>query len=245
MSIKLDNFKILICTPCYGGMCTEGYMMSIVKLMAEFSKRNITAAIKTIGNESLISRARNALASDFLRSDFTHLLFIDSDIEFEPIQVFRLLIHNKSISCAAYPIKNINYDKIAHLQPKNSDDIKKHGIEYATHIHNPDIKNGWFKTKYAATGFLLISHNVFERILHKNPDIRYNNQVKGYGMVELYEFFPVGIDKDTREYLSEDYYFSKLAINTGFDIWCDAKSKLTHIGTHKFEGDLNNYLQRR
>ena len=77
MALNLTNVKLLICTPCYGGMCTEGNMMSIVKLMAELSNKGITAAVKTIGNESLISRARNALSSDFLRSDFTNIASFD------------------------------------------------------------------------------------------------------------------------------------------------------------------------
>tara|TARA_B100000073_G_C23699735_1_gene559814 strand:- start:43 stop:813 length:771 start_codon:yes stop_codon:yes gene_type:complete len=250
MALNLTNVKLLICTPCYGGMCTEGYMMSIVKLMAELSNKGITAAVKTIGNESLISRARNALSSDFLRSDFTHLLFIDSDIEFEPIQVLRLLINDKPISCAAYPIKNINYRKIGynlHTKPDKLSDpeyIKSSSVEFATHIKNPEVKKGWFKTEYAATGFLLIKNHVFQKILQDNPQIRYRNEVSGYGSNELFEFFPVGIDPETRHYLSEDYYFSKLAIKSGFDIWCDAKSKLNHIGTHKYEGDLNKYLTK-
>ena len=247
MSNSLKNVKLLICTPCYGGMCAEGYMMSIVKLMAELNSKNITAAIRTIGNESLISRARNALASEFTKSDFTHLLFIDSDIEFEPIQVLRLLINNKPISCGAYPIKHINYDKITNnvsTRPEKIDSkfVKDSGIEFATHIKYPEVKNGWFKTDYAATGFLLIKKNVFTKILSDNPQIVYKNEVGGYGSTEFFEFFPVGIDPDTRQYLSEDYYFSKLARQSGFDIWCDSKSKLNHIGTHKYEGDLHKYL---
>jgi len=248
MAKVLKGARILICTPCYGGMCTEGYMMSIVKLMAELSKRNITAAINTIGNESLISRARNSMASGFLRSDFTHLLFIDSDIEFEPDQVLRLLIANKDIACGAYPIKAVNYENISRQvsmnieKISNPDFIKSFGVEYATHIRNPELVNGWFKTDYAATGFLLVKHNVFERILQENPNIRYFNQVDGYNANEMFEFFPVGVDPETRQYLSEDYYFSKLARNAKFDIWCDGKSKLNHIGTSKFQGDLHKYF---
>lgn len=250
MAASLNNVKLLICTPCYGGMCSEGYMMSIIKLLAELNNKNITFAVKTIGNESLISRARNALSSEFLMSDFTHLLFIDSDIEFEPIQVLRLLINNKPISCGAYPVKNINYDRISYNLQKNPDRIKdidyikSSGVEFATHIKNPDLKNGWFKTEYAATGFLLIKKHVFEKILKDNPNISYRNEVQGYGMTEFFEFFPVGIDPDTRQYLSEDYYFSKLARKSNFDIWCDGKSKLNHIGSHKHVGDLHKYLQQ-
>jgi hypothetical protein len=35
-------------------------------------------------NESLITRARNYLVDEFIRSGYTHLLFIDSDILYDP-----------------------------------------------------------------------------------------------------------------------------------------------------------------
>ena len=38
------------------------------------------AKIRCLANDSLIPRARNTLTADFLATDCTHLLFIDSDI---------------------------------------------------------------------------------------------------------------------------------------------------------------------
>ena len=58
--------KILIGTPCYGGMITEGYMISIINLMSRLREMDIPVAIKTIGNESLITRARNSIVAEFL-----------------------------------------------------------------------------------------------------------------------------------------------------------------------------------
>ena len=222
--INFNNIKLFIATPCYGGMCTEGYLQSILQLVRQLSDKGVTIALQTIGNESLISRARNSLATKFLYSEFTHLLFIDSDIEFTPIQVLRLLVYDKAISCGAYPLKSSTK------------------LSYATHISNPKIEKGWFKTDYAATGFLLVKKFVLEKIMKKYPEKQYINQVAGYNFTHAFEFFPVGIDPNTKQYLSEDYYFSKLAKSCGFTIWCDAKSKLTHIGTHKFKGDLQLYL---
>jgi hypothetical protein len=52
-------------------------------------------------NESLIRRARNYLVDEFLnRSDATHLLFIDSDIHFNPQDVVALLALDKDVAGA-------------------------------------------------------------------------------------------------------------------------------------------------
>lgn len=42
-------------------------------------------------NESLITRARNYCADEFMRSDCTHLMFIDSDIGFNANDVIAML----------------------------------------------------------------------------------------------------------------------------------------------------------
>ena len=85
LQINLDEMrksKFFIATPCYGGALTEPYFRSVVKMMTFFNGHRIPLAFGTIANESLVTRARNVLLAYFLASDYTHLMFIDADIEF-------------------------------------------------------------------------------------------------------------------------------------------------------------------
>ena len=83
--------KLFIATPCYGGMITADYFKSCLQLAALASTKKVELQFGTIGNESLVTRARNTLVQLFMDGDYTHLMFIDADISFDPESIFRML----------------------------------------------------------------------------------------------------------------------------------------------------------
>ena len=69
--------RVLIGTPAYGGMVHLDYLNSI----SEYYRSGIPFSISAIGNESLITRARNAILSRFhADTRYSHLLFLDADV---------------------------------------------------------------------------------------------------------------------------------------------------------------------
>ena len=79
---ELKKKKLFIATPMYGGMAHGLYVKSCLDLQTTFSKYGIETKFSFLFNESLITRARNYLVDEFLRTDYTHMLFIDSDIHY-------------------------------------------------------------------------------------------------------------------------------------------------------------------
>ena len=100
--------KIFIATPMYGGIAKNNYTISLQNLIVKLSQRGHSIATTTIGNESLITRARNTLAHKFMVSDFDALLFIDADHGWDSDDVVRMIESGKDFIGAIYPMKGIN-----------------------------------------------------------------------------------------------------------------------------------------
>ena len=108
-----SSVKVLVATPCYGGMVSAEYMRSMCGLVSSFIKTGVQHEVRTISNDSLVTRARACLLSCFLSDpQATHLLFIDADITFNAKSVYRLLAADKDVVGGVYPMKSINWDAV-------------------------------------------------------------------------------------------------------------------------------------
>ena len=234
---------VVIATPCYGGQVSHAYMNSVLRLMAAVGN-TIPLSILLLGNDSLIPRARAMLVANFLENpDATHLMFIDSDISFEPDQFERLFRQDKDFTAAMYPIKKIDWDSqpIRHNQGEAADTA---GLDYVGVLCSGDelkVENQFATAIYAGTGFQLIKRHVFEKLAAAHPELAFSNihavtpsTTSGSNQFALFD--PV-IDPDTGEYLSEDFAFCRRWRALGGEIWLDLRSRLNHIGSADFRGN--------
>jgi hypothetical protein len=112
--LKDKNFKIFLGMPMYGGMLTENTMHGLLQLQQWSMAKGVGLRLQSMGNESLITRARNTIVSMMMdQTDYvaTHLLFIDADIGFNAQNVERLLCADKDVVCGIYPRKHIHWEK--------------------------------------------------------------------------------------------------------------------------------------
>jgi len=240
--------KLFVATPMYGGLCTGGYTMGVLNMAGEFARAGVSLYYSYMQNESLITRARNGMAYDFLQSDATHLMFIDADISFNPADIIRMIQADKDIICGLYPKKEINW-KLVYDAVQNGVGYKDLGnytgsfvvnlvggaMESTGNVNQPmEIDNG-------GTGFMLIKRNVFETLQPTVP--KYTNDMilivdKNPQRKIIDEFFDTSIDEDTNRLLSEDYHFCKIARKAGFKVYAAPWANLTHSGTYNFSGTL-------
>jgi hypothetical protein len=106
--------KLFLSTPCYGGLCLEKYMSSIIKLQLLLIKEGIQLYLDTTENESLVHRARNVAVGRFMqKTDCEYFMFIDADIDFEAESVVRLIKSDHDLSVACYPKKVVMWEQAA------------------------------------------------------------------------------------------------------------------------------------
>lgn len=244
---------VLIATPCYGNMMCNSYFQSIIGLLSAFSQLGIRYGIQTIGNESLIPRGRNYYVSLMLSNqEYTHLLFVDSDIQFNAKNVLRMLQFNKPVVGGAYPKKSVQWGSIIDIVKKKPDisveELEAKSYDYVVNIitredeagKSRQIVDGFLPVSYLGTGFMLVQRYVLEAMAKNHPELKYRNDISGYahGVNDDFFFalFDCSIDPVSKRYLSEDYAFCQRALEMGYDIWCDLDCNLSHTGSHHFRG---------
>ena len=248
--------KIFIGTPCYGGMIAADYFKSCMRLVALAATKKIELQFATIGNESLITRARNTLVQLFMDGDYTHLLFIDADLAFDPQAVIRMLDFDKEVVSGVYPRKTIDWRKVKKKIKDNpdisEDELLATSLQYNLNVKNPEYieaKKGFIEVLDAATGFMLIKRSVFEKMAKEYTDLKFvpdqhlnQPHEKEFDFHNTsnwnYTFFDTMVEPKTKRYLSEDYAFCRLWQNIGGEIYADILSGMTHYGNYSFRGNV-------
>ena len=250
---EMRKSKFFIATPCYGGQLTEPYFRSTIKLMTWFNGHKVPLAFGTIANESLVTRARNVLLAYFLNSDYTHLMFIDADIEFQVDDILKLWMYDKDVVVGAYPKKGVNWTHIKEsiiMDPSRqhtSQQIGALGSDYAINFKflnreakQVQVQNGLIQLHDAGTGFMMIKRDAILKMIKEYPELKYNNDVQ-MGGVDLsdhfYAVFDTMIDPIDKRYLSEDYTFCRRWQKMGGEIWLDPSISLNHYGSFCFQGN--------
>lgn len=240
--------KLFIPVICYNHTCNTEFMFSLMQLVMTLKDHNISTILFPIVFDSLISRARNAAVAHFLSdSSATHLLFIDSDIEFKVEDVFTLLVADKPVVCSGYAQKWLNEQTMKKVFSSPIEITRPTELITKTSIHllPGHIPAELMLCKYATTGFLLVQRNVFERIATAHPELQYENDIDGYSAANpslFFDFFPINICQETRRFLSEDYGFSKLWTQLGGEIYVATNVTLKHMGWYAFQANLYRQL---
>jgi hypothetical protein len=227
----MDNPKptVYIAMPCYDSVKINT-MLSVVRLVQQLSKSGIKVGINTM-KSPLIHQARNYLASVFLTTEYHYLLFIDSDVEFEPESVMRMLVAKKRIVCTPYRVKAPQLDKQIYT------------VEFKDPKNIPILPGGLVELEAGPTGLMLIERTVFERIIKNHPELKIKNKAtptadKSHEF--YYNFFDFGFNEGYS--IGEDISFCRLARENDFKIYANTESTTTHHGSYAWKGKFGESL---
>lgn len=252
---ELRKRKLFLATPMYGGQCAGMFARSVADLTALCTHYGIPLQMYFLFNESLITRARNYCCDEFVRSDATHMMFIDSDIGFNPQDVIALLAlqdddSDYDIIGGPYPKKCISWEKVKRAVDKgfgddNPNDLEKYIGDY---VFNP--KNGTGQIPIGepvevleiGTGFMMVRKKTLLKFAEAFPQYNYRpDHVRTEhfdGTREIMQYFQAEIDPKSKRYLSEDYWFCQKVQELGMKTWFCPWMKLQHVGTYIFGGSL-------
>jgi hypothetical protein len=253
---ELRKRKLFIATPMYGGQCAGMFARSIADLSALCTQYGIPLQFYFLFNESLITRARNYCCDEFMRSDAEHLMFIDSDIGFNPQDVIALMAlqaqdpEKYDIIGGPYPKKCISWEKIKHAVDKGVADEDPNVLDkfVGDYVFNPKGGQGSIaigepcEVLEIGTGFMMVSKQAmkkfadsYQQYLYRPDHIR-TEHFDGSRKIMMY--FQAEVDPKSERYLSEDYWFCQKAQEIGLRTWFCPWMKMQHVGTYIFGGSL-------
>lgn len=253
---ELRKRKIFLAVPMYAGQCAGIFTKSVSELTAACIRYGIELKQFFLFNESLITRARNYCVDEFLRSDCTHLMFIDSDIGFSGESVLTLLALASDESpydviCGPYPKKCISWEKVIQAVNAGVADNDANILDQfvGDYVFNPaegttEIKiDQPVEVLESGTGFMMIRRKTFEDYQKAYPERWYKpDHVRTEhfdGSREIMAYFDTIIDPKTKRYLSEDYDFCQNVRNMGSKVWLCPWISLQHVGSYIFGGSLS------
>ena len=215
----------MIGLPTYDFKVTTKLAMALCHFSVLAQQHGVSIKFSNISGCSVVSRARNLIAKDFLESDCTDLIFIDSDINFDANDLFRLL------AWASDPKKGI-VAGIPVARKKGSVFISTLDMDEEGHVVMN--KMGLVRAKRVATAFMCIRKEVFEQLRDTHPEwVYYDERVVDGKLYSFFDFLstPEG-------YIGEDYLFCDRARKAGFECWVDVEISLPHVGQEEFTRDF-------
>ena len=258
------NPCVYILTPCYGGMCHVDYLHCLLATMERFRTFGIDLKVEFCKNDSLVSRARNNLVAKAMNNPrTTHIMFIDSDISWDPNNIINLLLSDKQLVGGIYPLKYYDWKDLIKDKnnPYNSNVIQswitrknqsqfrdaisdealvqhkllRYNVNYINNTLN--IEKNLAEVRHLATGFMMFKRDVIEKMSRAFPSTKYVDDVQFLSGTEndfAFALFDCGVVDD--HYMSEDWMFCERWRQMGGKIFIDVSIPLSHSGTETFRG---------
>lgn len=225
-SYDLSGKSLFIALPAYDFKVSLKLAVSLAKFSRASAEHGIDIQIGSICGCSVVSRARNLLAKDMLESKCDYLLFIDSDINFEPDDIFRLMAWGtdpkKGIVAAVPRTRNESKVYIATLDYDENGDLTMNGM-------------GLVRAKRVATAFMLVRREVFETLEREHPEWAYYDAKTDRTLSCMFDF-----QLAEEGYIGEDFLFCDRVRSHGFEVWIDPSITLGHMGVQEYVGNYGN-----
>lgn len=233
--------KLCIATPTIASTVQVETTLSIVTMVNELRDAGHGADWFNYDG-AYVTRARHILASLFLaRADFTHLLFLDSDIGVPKGAITRLVQTGQEVIGIACPLRHFDiarFAEAARTAPEGPPDLARlnalsRNFNIEPDAADPVIRNGLLRVSRIGFGCIMIARTAFEKLIASGSVARRKSesfrQLGAEG--EYWAFFdemnlPEG-------FVSEDYAFCRRWLDLpGSSIWALTDMPVAHVGAY-------------
>lgn len=214
--------KVLIGTPCYDGRLDVWYTNSLMNTIKDMKDYDCDITPIWVSFDALIQRARNDTLELMISGNYDDLIWIDSDIEWQPEWFYKLLSYKEDIVGGTYRKKGDREEYVFRSSPEN------------TALSKND--KGLIEVSGLGTGFVKMSKKACQYLWDVSPsyiDTQKNNILKKMAFdVKLVD----------NQIMSEDIWAFETLRKGGFRCWIDPSMTCNHTGPYKFKGDFMQWI---
>ena len=211
--------KVLIGTPAHDGRVDVWFANSLVNTVKMAPHFDTLIAPIYMSYDSLVQRARNDLVRLALEEGFDDLIFIDSDQEWNPEWIFKLLNYDANVVGGTVVKKS---DQVAFNVKALKSGLKQE-------------ENGLIEVECVGTGFMRISRKALQKVWDISKE--YTNEGRKCRMV-----FDVQLVDG--QLVSEDNVFCQKWRKLGGKVFIDPNMTCNHIGVKKYTGDFMAFIKQ-
>ena len=209
---RFEGARLFVGCPMYDGRCHSEFTLSLCQLSGLCTQVGVPLRLYFERGDALVMKARNAIADRFLRSDATHMMLIDGDIGFNPVDVLALLDLQRrdagenayDVLSAPYPRKRMAWGKLAEamrqgLVDGETDALERFASEISVHPTLPgtyDLSRP-LEVSEAGTGFMMVRRETLDLFQSRYPHRRYKageRELEAGLSPVLTQFFDTAID---------------------------------------------------
>ena len=209
--------KVLIATPCYDGRLSVWYVNSLMNSIYIAGKSGIVLAPVWMSYDALVQRSRNDLVELFMQGDFSDMIWIDSDVEWNPEWIIKLLISDKDVVGGTYR--------------KKTDEIE----DYTVKTESLEIEDGLIEVEGLGFGFIKTSRKAIEALYHDSEPYESGGKM-------AHNVFEVVIKDGTM--VGEDILVCQKLRDLGFSVYLDPSMTCNHDGNKLYVGNFMQFMER-
>lgn len=176
---------------------------------------------------SHVGKAREGVLWAAMKTDATHLFWLDDDMTWEPETFVKLLASGFDFAAVVGMRKVTPPTPACNILP---------GAAVFDH------RTGFLEVRDVGFAFVCLKREVIERMCEAYPELQYQT---GDGS-DQYALFLDLIDRDhvaEGERLGEDFSFCRRWRKIGGKIWVDANAQLGHWGASNYTGKLSDFFE--
>jgi hypothetical protein len=246
-----QKLNVLIALPTYDNSVHLDFAMALARLMETFKERGIGFEYIHTASSHII-RARNFFANYFLsHPEFTHVLFLDTDMDFRREAVPRLLAGNKPVAGIACPYRFFDRERTITgndvgltLREWQAKTVDYNTALVADTAGSAVANDGWVEVHHIGTGIFLVRRDALEALAASTPCYRPPAQYAAYlPDGRFHAFFDTTDDRGV--YLSEDLSFCRRVRAAGMSVWALIDETIVHHGASAISGQYLDALKMR